>query len=250
MQYKELKNINYTVYYQVFNKEFDNVCFLVHGLGDSITSYIELIPEISKKNYKIVVYNLLGCGSNNHIQASFEDNLDVLHQLIITEGKEHNYFIGHSMGGLILLLTINNYAISYQKILTIEPSITNADYNFFKFIQEPPTGIGYDEFVKGGRVNKGYLEQYHKNLRIANIFTMKDCIRTVFMNFKNYQQQILHSDLKFNYIYGELSTEPEERKKLNQYPNIYVTSFQNANHWVHIDATYQFFKFLDKFLDK
>ena len=73
---------------------------------------------------------------------------------------------------------------------------------------------------------------------------MKENAKTIYDNFDNYQQSILNSGLKFYYVYGLQSSEIQERAKLENYKNITVKSFENAEHWVHIDACEVFSTYL------
>lgn len=234
--------------YEVHNSNMAKTCFLSHGLGDGISAFENLVPLLMQKGYKVVVYDLLGCGKNNDFGTPFEDNLNILNSLVNTEGTNYNIFVGHSLGGLVTLLTILEYNLDYQKIITIEPSITQVDYDFFKFVQEIPDGIGYDEYSKGNGLDSGYLLTYRKNIGTANSVTMKHNIKTVYENFTQFQSKIFNSSLIFDYCYGSLSTETEKRAELSKYKNINVLCFENANHWVHIDAEIAFIDYISKTL--
>ena len=227
--------------YKCWNHTAERCVFLIHGLGDASTSYDQIINTLINKDIKIVAYDLPGCGNNESVHSAFSENMEILYHLILQEKGEMNYFIGHSLGGLILLLTLVRYPIRHEKVIAIEPSITQADYHFFKYVQEKPIGIGIDAFIND-RIST--LSQYKKHLKAANKEILKEHVKSVFDYFFEHQNQILMSGLSFYYLFGALSSETELRKKLEIYPNIKVIEFNHANHWVHIDQQSDFMDFI------
>jgi pimeloyl-ACP methyl ester carboxylesterase len=235
-----------TLQYQVQNPKASKQIIMIHGLGDANSSYDKLCEQLKNDDVSIVRMDLAGCGNNNQVIIPFVDYPELIKNLIEVQPiKTKTFLLGHSMGGLVALLTVNKYkTMKLDGVITIEPSLTVADKNFFKFIQEPPLGIGVDKFIKPNPNDKNYILTYRKNLNVANAGVLKENAKTIYDNFDNYQHIILDSGLKFYYVYGLKSSEIQERAKLGNYQNITVKSFENAEHWVHIDACDTFYTYL------
>lgn len=244
LTFKEKINLKYFFY----DQKSDSTFYFVHGLGDSISSFSRLIEPILKTKANIILYDLPGCGDNRDCEVTFEENLEILNKLTLLHGSLYKYFIGHSLGGLIVLLTIIKYNIKYLKIITIEPSITLPDLKIFRMIREKPLGLGFEEFVKNINPNNeySYYQVYKKNLLNTNLNNFKSFVKTINENFHNYQCRIFDSQVKFIYFYGSNSTEPSERAILKKYQNIDVKCLNGANHWGHIDAENEFIAFLSE----
>lgn len=235
-----------TLQYEVQSPKASKQIIMIHGLGDAIGSFDKLCEQLLNEDVALVRMDLPGCGKNNQAIIPFVDYPELIKNLIEAQPvKANTFLLGHSMGGLVALLTVVKYKImKINDVITIEPSLTAADKNFFKFIQEPPLGIGVDKFVKPNLNDKNYILTYRKNLNIANSGVLKENAKTIYDNFDNYQQSILNSGLKFYYVYGLKSSEIQERAKLENYKNITVKSFENAEHWVQIDACEAFSTYL------
>ena len=235
-----------TLQYQVQNPKASKQIIMIHGLGDANSSYDKLCEQLKNDDVSIVRMDLAGCGNNNQVIIPFEDYPELIKKLIETQPtKTKTFLLGHSMGGLVVLLTVSKYkTMKLDGVITIEPSLTIADKNFFKFIQEPPLGIGVDKFIKPNPNDKKYTLIYRKNLNMANLGVLKENAKTIYTNFDSYQHSILESGLPFYYVYGLKSSEIQERAKLESYKNITVKAFENAEHWVHIDACEAFSNYL------
>ncbi|PZV20690.1 MAG: hypothetical protein DCF12_22195 [Snowella sp.] len=227
------------------------ICFFIHGIGDSSTTFSKLINTAYLEEYSTLYYDLPGFGINKNIKIKeFKDNFEILSSLIYlhSQSTKNNCFVGHSMVGLILLLTLVNQDFITNKfnILTIEPSITPVDLDFFRHIQEPPIGIGYDGFVENSKSHIGqsiYSKEYYDNLTNSSDLTFKKCVKDINDNFFVYQSLIFQSKMPFIYTYGQRSLNPNFRENIKQHSNIEVKSFHMAKHWVHIDAEKEFCDF-------
>jgi len=241
---------NQKILYQIRNSNNEKSCLLIHGFGDSKTSFEHLNTLFDSLGIKVIYYDLPGMGLNKEVSLSIEDNLLLIKKIYDIEGTKQSFAIGHSMGGLLLLLSTLEYQINFDKIITIEPSITKPDYQFFEYIQERPIGIGLDSFITMNRTLNGYALTYYDNLANSNISQLKYYAISVYQNFNSYTDLILNSNLKFSYVSGRLSSGLVERKNLGDYKNIDTVSFCNAKHWVHYDASSDFKKFIIKEFDK
>ena len=235
-----------TLQYEIQNPNASKQVIMIHGLGDAIGSFDKLCEQLRNEDVSLVRMDLAGHGKNSKAIISFVDYPELIKSLVEKQlVKTKTFFLGHSMGGLVALLTANKYkTMKIDGVITIEPSLTIADKKFFTFIQESPIGIGIDKFITPTPNDKNYILTYRKNLNVANSGVLKENAKTIYDNFDNYQQSILSSELKFYYVYGLKSSEIQERAKLENYKNITVKSFENAEHWVHIDSSEAFSTYL------
>lgn len=232
------------------NPSSKGICILLHGLGDSSQTFSGILNDIKSSNLDILYYDHPGHGQNKSLEIEFEQNLEVLNDLINKHASEAYpcYFIAHSMGGLILLLTLKRYQSKNTqfKIFTIEPSISYGDKLFFKSILEPPIGIGYDGFIEVIKNDVSrYAPTYFKTLQNSSKSTIKKYIKHIHHEFDNYQNEILNSKIKFIYAYGQNSSYIAEREKMGGYNQINIVGFNDAQHWVHIDAESEISKFIN-----
>ncbi|EDN68649.1 conserved hypothetical protein [Beggiatoa sp. PS] len=233
-------------------KQSKGLCFFVHGLGDTYKSFDRIINYLIKEDYSVLYYDLPGCGENKTIEIEFEENIDLINQIVELNKKlfasTKIYFFAHSMGGLILLLTLARYNMPdfFIKTLVVEPSLALPDLQFFKWIKEPPNGIGYEgllAMIKNEPIGQ-YASTYRNNLMNTNLQVFQQYVKKINEKFLSYQSEILGSNINFVYIYGKDSTGVEEREKLFTSSNIKVCGFENSAHWVHIDAEKRFIDFI------
>ncbi len=236
---------NNVIQYYTMNSENETQILLVHGLGDNHQSFD---PIISKLNgLKLILIDLPGCGINRDIFLKYEDYPDILLEIIKKEKRKSKktIIIGHSFGGLISLLALQKDSHGLiDKLITIEPSITDADKDFFKFVQEPPIGIGFEELKKNSDSDKGYLKIYKGNLQSSNPDIIKENIESVYGDFNKNQKQIFESEKPFVYCYGKNSSQSDVRNRVAGHKFIKVKAFDNAEHWVHYDQPEIFTDFL------
>jgi len=233
------------IYWKIDNKS-DKTCFFLHGLGDSKESFENLVRTLKLRKINIIVYDLPGFGENNDVNVPFENNFDLLKEIIDNEEGQYKYFIGHSMGGLILLLTIIKYDIHYEEIITIEPSLTNSDYEYFSSLFAIIKNIGVNEYLKSYKITNYYSDKYYKNLQKSNISVFENYVRTIYNNFNEYQNIILKSKVKYFYLYGNESKDIYNKKIFERSENVKIFKYNNAGHWVHVDAESKVEKFIEK----
>lgn len=222
------------------------LCYFVHGIGDASSSFTNIMESVISFGYDVLYYDMPGCGENNTVEVPFEDNCLILKNIMErhSHNGRRNYCIGHSLGGLVMLLTFAKYrpAVRQIKLMAVEPSMTLPDKQFFEWVQ----GIGYEGLLESvGTWTDLYAPTYAANLAIASQPLFEEYIQSVYDRFDEYSQQILTSDTSFTYIYGDNSSGTEYRSALASYPQIQVEHFANAAHWVHVDAEAAFTAFLE-----
>jgi|GEM_PF-4920380 len=226
--------------YQIRNANFEKCCFLIHGFGDSYSSFENLFSFFDSLKLKTVYFDLQGMGENKSVKSNFSDVLKLINLIFEREKCSQNFAIGHSMGGLILLLATLENSLKFEKILIIEGSISAADFNFFRYLQSQ----SMENFIQKKRENKGYSAIYSRNLKNSDTTQLRIFARTIYENFETYRNKILTSEVKFLYVFGRNSANLDSRKELGSYKNIDTLSFANSQHWVHWDAFFEFKFFL------
>ena len=221
------------------------ICYFVHGLGDAWSSFARVIDATVALGYHAVYYDLPGFGENNAMTGDFERNCVVLNALIEqhSKGDLPNYAIGHSMGGLILLLTFAKHApaAKFAKLMVVEASLTPSDAQFFAWVKE----VGYQGLADSVKTwTDAYAKTYAENIARASADAFKIDVEQVSANFDAYRKLILDSGVPFVYVYGSKSSGVPEREQLAAYPQITMQRFENAAHWVHVDAEAAFLEFL------
>ena len=243
-QEKTISINNEGIQYSIRNPKSEITCFLIHGFGDNQQSFNLLLPILDSLKVKTVIYDIPGMGKNKNNRLGMAQNLKLFSELYMREKTDRNIAIGHSMGGLFMLLSIIEENLSFNEVIAIEPSITNPDYNFFKYIQEPPLGVGMEVFINKERDDLGYNKFYNQNIKNSDISELRTLAKEVYLSFDENRNRIIESGLSFTYIYGENSSGIEYRKEMSQFSNITVKGFKNAKHWVHFDAINEFKTFL------
>jgi pimeloyl-ACP methyl ester carboxylesterase len=242
-KYIELKNQR--IEYKVRNPDSKKSCLLIHGFGDSYSSFENLFTFFDSLRIKTIYYDLPGMGTNKEISLDVEDNLSLIKKIYDFEATDQTYAIGHSIGGLLSLLSAVDNKLVFKRIITIEPSITKPDFNFFEYIQEKPVGIGLDSFINKNRPQVGYTSTYTNNLLNSNINQLRIYANSIYENFGMYTDKIFQSDIKFVYVFGNLSSGQEYRRSMGSYINVDTICFNNARHWVHYDAFSDFKTYLN-----
>lgn len=245
---KKLNN-NYNITYNISDDNFETCIFFIHGLGDSMSSFDKQIKYFENK-YKCVYFDLPGSGENNQTYFDFTSTLAFIEDIFNNERCKTNIIFGHSMGGLLGLLLAVDKRINVDLFFAVEASISLADKNFFNHIQEKPIGIGFDDFSTSLEGSSGYLKVYCENVKKTNQFSFKQFSKIIFDNFDNFSRKILNSNLKIDYIIGEKSFGIEEREKLQNYPSIQISKYENSEHWVHIDNFLSLNNLIDKKITK
>jgi pimeloyl-ACP methyl ester carboxylesterase len=215
------------------------ICHMVHGFGDAQSSFAGVQAFLLEHGYSVVYYDLPGHGENHRLDVSFDETVSLLGQMRQRDlqGYRQSVVIGHSLGGLIALLSLCNSPSSATRCIVIEASVTEPDYEFFRWIQEPPLGVGYDGLVASQRAaSEPYSATYRKNLADTSRDVFRSWSKIVYDRFFKYRERILASSIPFTYVYGTQSPGPEWRHALARYSQITVFGLPNASHWVHIDA--------------
>lgn len=108
------------IYYKVDKVENPKATVLInHGFAEHLARYDYLARELNQSGYNVYRYDLRGHGRSGkrkgHIDSyrEFIDDCKEMVDLILLDGEEKIFILGHSMGGLVSLL----YGIEYRDTL-------------------------------------------------------------------------------------------------------------------------------------
>lgn len=228
------------LWYRKGMNEHEKAVFFLHGLGDTPDHFFPVAKMMDKLSYSPVLIDFPGHGINQSAKGDFGRCLSYLNDVFELEGNGSSVVVGHSLGGLIgLVWAARRESSSTPKLVMIEPSITQGDYDFFNLIQEPPAGIGVA--VLAGvdpENNHPYHRTYSANVAMADLETLKRLTLDVYEHFAIYQQEVMAARVPFLYVYGKASSSPELREKMRSWPGVEVLAFEGAEHWVHLDNNF------------
>jgi 3-oxoadipate enol-lactonase len=113
------------IYYEIYNEEKPDTVVLVHPIGGNIEIWKNEIALISKKNLRVIAYELRGHNrSNMGIANSFtiSNLVDDLKILLDSLDIKKCTLIGHSIGGSIASLYAKQYPQKVEAIIFINAS--------------------------------------------------------------------------------------------------------------------------------
>jgi lysophospholipase len=116
--------------------QFKATVVVVNGRTESYMKYQELAYELVQQGYQVLMFDHRGQGLSarltdnphkGHIE-SFQQYIDDMHQLISTvlladQGKQPLYLLGHSMGGAISTLYLQQHPDVFQKAALSAPML-------------------------------------------------------------------------------------------------------------------------------
>lgn len=244
LQEKSIYHINGNFRYFTSPNSSQNLYILVPGFGDSLNSFSGIYEFLLDEENEVILFDLPGCVTNKDIYFNIGENIKLVTKIVQLYRHKEISIIAHSLGGLIMLLAKTEYDFSLKRIVVIEPTLTKADYGFFKYISEPPYGIGLEAFMESREFNNDYDAEYERNVYNSNLETLKNYVKEVCNNFNQYQNKIIQANFPFTYIYGEQSSAIEYRKAMANYSQITVHGVPKAKHWTHLDNPTFFLKLL------
>lgn len=137
------------VYYKVYGN--GPALVLLHGFLESSTMWEMLIPKLSKKN-KVITLDLPGHGNSGYISETHTMELmaEVVNTIMENLNITRANFMGHSMGGYVILAYVEKYNTKVNKLIllnstTVEDSIErkqNRDRALSILKTNPKTFIG------------------------------------------------------------------------------------------------------------
>lgn len=177
--------------------------FMIHGAGGRALQWREQI-EFFKKDYCLVIPDLLGQGSSekpkpnaNDSIYSFSEDLNDLKFLFERFAGTKNYMIGHSRGGALAVQLALNYQTRVEKLILIAPIACKSYENL-----PPSWDLSLNELEKmRSELEKSFVEfsfdhQTDKKLIEIEIAAGKNnpmyVLKPIFLDMKNIPEIDLH----------------------------------------------------------
>jgi pimeloyl-ACP methyl ester carboxylesterase len=120
---------------------------VAHGFAGNCRSFDRFIRSLVAKGYDVIAYDAPGHGKSTGSRLNLLTYKWVLEDIIKHHGKFDAY-LAHSLGGMSLMLALENLGFHHQeKIVLIAPLIEahRAAENFGRFLQLPNELMGYVE---------------------------------------------------------------------------------------------------------
>lgn len=136
-----------TLYYQEWGSGYPLV--LIHGMGSDHTVWQEIIPLL-KNNYRVLALDLRGHGMSTKTPGPYSIELfsHDLNQFLKSLDIDQAHFVGHSMGGSILMEMAIRYPdkISSLTLISSFASVDSQLEKTFKDLKEILIKEGYETF--------------------------------------------------------------------------------------------------------
>lgn len=224
---------------------------ITHGIAEHSGRYEEITKFLNDSGYSVIRYDVRGHGVSQGPRGklkSYRQFIEDLHELVIEEKKKEPkklYLLGHSMGGLIVLM----YGVTYQDvdgiISSAAPSYFIKDvlpfrvmgYKWLGFLPKK-TNFADDQLSRNKAVEEAYIEdplvlkKFYFSLA-GNMFVSG--VRYLNKNIKNFSSPLLmmHGEAdkivptSFSHRIKELI--PVEDKTLITYPDNYHEIFNDLD---------------------
>jgi pimeloyl-ACP methyl ester carboxylesterase len=132
---------NYSGYYIDINENYENTIVLIHGLGASTQNWTKLINYLQNQEIRIIAIDLKGFGlSQKTLDTDYSHNAQAIYVKNVLDkiGINQAIFVGHSMGGSILMHYYYLFPNMVSKIILIAPAININSNQLTKLIGIPP----------------------------------------------------------------------------------------------------------------
>ena len=264
------------LFYREFGNAGENI-IIAHGLYGSSDNWVSIARQLSDR-FRVIVVDLRNHGKSPHSEDhSFELMASDIKTLLIDLNIQKAYFVGHSMGGKVVMQFALSYPTMVKKIaiLDVAPksyisrksdAINNhhailhamMDLN----ISTLKTRVEIEEYMHTtignntianfllkniARRNDGY---YEWKLNVEALYNNLDQILDGFSQYANTEIEPFTGPTLF--LRGEKSTYFEDEDLLNArklFPNCELSTIPNAGHWLHAEQPELVAKSLIYFFD-
>lgn len=256
------------IYYELYGKDTSDTVVLIHPIGGNIEIWKDEISLISKKNLRIIAYDLRGHGrSNMGTKNSFtiSDLVQDLKILIDTLDVKKCTLIGHSIGGSIATLYAVQNPQKLEAIILINGSsvrIPDKDLEKHFVTRKIALTDGMNALAEWIRHESMESEKAFEDEKsweqFKQIFTKTSVEGFVAATNSLYSmpENVTNLLKKANYkIFGIVGEGDEVFMRLmhkmkKELPTFELRIIKDSDHWVIVEHPEELFKALDEFLDK
>ncbi len=121
-----------------WGKKSDPIILFVHGWTATATCFSHFITHFLDEGYQVISYDAIGHGASTGSRTTVPDWADSIHAVSQEVGPVR-CMIGHSMGGMALIMA-SNIGLQTQKLVLLSPatSISKFFYHFAASLSFPP----------------------------------------------------------------------------------------------------------------
>jgi 3-oxoadipate enol-lactonase len=256
------------IYYEIYNKDKSDTVVLVHPIGGNIDIWKEEISLISKKNIRIIAYEIRGHNRSNMGTTSSFTLSDLTEDLkILLDGLDIKKctLIGHSIGGSIASLYTKQYPQKVEAIIFINASsvrIPDKDLEKHFTTRKIAVTQGMNALAEWARHETLESEKAFKNddnwNNFKQIFTKTSvegfvaATNSLYSMPEDVTDSLKDTDLKIFGIVGEGDDVFMRlmHKMKQEIPRFELRVIKDSDHWVIVEHPEELDKALIEFLDK
>jgi pimeloyl-ACP methyl ester carboxylesterase len=256
------------IYYETYGKDKSNTVLLIHPIGGNTEIWSEEISLISKKDLRIVAYDLRGhgqssMGAKNHFTIS--DLVQDLKLLIDSLDINKCTLIGHSIGGAIAPVYAAQYPEHIEGIILINGSsirIPDKDLEKHYVTRKLAVTVGMDALAEWARheskeSEKAFeddknWEQFKRVFTKTSVEGFVAATNSLYSMPDNVNNILKNTNHKIFGIVGE-GDEVFMRlmqKMKEEIPRFELRIIKDSDHWVIVEHPDELFKALEEFLEK
>ena len=256
------------IYYEVFGKDNTKTVILIHPIGGNIEIWKDEISLISKKNIRIVAYELRGhnrSNMGNKDNFTISDLVQDLKLLINSLKIKKCTLIGHSIGGSVASVYSAQYAGDIEGVILINGSsvrIPDEDLEKHRDTRKIALTNGMEalaEWIRhdGSESEKAFEdEKTWKEFKQIFIKTSVQGFVAATNSLYSMPENVTSSLKNNNYkIFGIVGEGDEVFLRLmgkmrQEIPGFELRVIKDSDHWVIVEHPEELFKALKEFLDK
>ena len=273
-----------------WNLDKDNqsgTVLIQQGHNEFIEKYYETIQEFLNRNYSVVAFDWRGQGmsekmidqSNKQYIENFkihDQDLEYIYNKIIRNFKKPLIGVGHSMGGFILLSTLKNNKVKFEKVILSAPMLGfNSEKILMKVIDLLYFFLPKKNLLPGSNPNMGKEIPFEGNdltsdnfryKRTQMLVRLKKDIRLwgvtiawakavkkqlLVMRKKGWAETIKNQILFLNNINDRVVSAKEITKMSNRLDNSKIVYFEETEHEIFMEKDQHreiMWKAIDNFL--
>lgn len=262
------ENDKVQIFYELYGNDKSYTVVLIHPIGGNIDIWKDEISLISKKDLRIIAYDLRGHGRSNmgtENQFTISDLVQDLRILIESLDIKKCTLIGHSIGGSVASLYASQYPQIIEGLILINGSsvrIPDKDLEKHYVTRKIALTDGMDalaEWIRHESKESEIAFQDEKNWgEFKRIFTRTSvegivaATNSLYSMPENVTSSLKNANYKKFGIVGEgdevfMRLMHEMKKEI---PTFELKIIKDSDHWVIVEHPEELFTALKEFLDK